>query len=812
MSTPDHSYGPPPGRVPAPLPAPAYLPAVPAAWDDPGAAAAPEPAAPSAGRRLNLRTVLRAVRRHWWQILLIWGVASAALMALAYTRVKPRYDAFSLIQVEPPAAQIFGPNGTTLANNPQNQMETQVRLVTSPDVLGTALQDPKVAALPRVALSLDPETELRDVLRVNILGRTSIIEVAMTSTMPNEPVWIVNAVVDAYIDYTKTFMASRYADQRRQLQELEKDLSDKVDARQDKLRMLFSKGNAIPLGAVGAKPAAGDDGEGRQGQPSAPGVDVDAMRNQVSIEEYRSRTRELTALEAELFAAENEAARLRSRRTGAAEIQKAELDEEVRQAIETDPDVQRVRQQYGGAKASYDRAVALTRKRSDPSRASALQRLTDLQAEYKGLVQQKEPAIRRRVMAAAAAGARDDGEQAIREAEALVEQLRARHEFLDGKLKELKLEAKVAGTDALEVQFTQIELARSQANLDKVSSMLSQLEYEVGRDQTLVARISAARVSFLPTSDNRLKLMAAAPLAVLAAVLGLFVLVEARAGRVADADELSGRVRVEVIGTVPPLPSARGLLGRSPARLQRRVDEYVQSLDHLRVALCAGGRSGAPGGGPGRKVMLITSACGSEGKTTLAAQLAGRCANAGLSTLLVDGDLRRPRLGELLEVPEGPGLADVLAGDIAPEAAMVVIGNAGGFHLLPAGSIGHDPSRLLQSERLGQLIAQMRASFDVVIIDAPPVLAVPDALLIGRWTDGAVLAVRHDASRYPLVERANRRLATIGVPVLGAVVNGVRPADAAYSNYSYSYAYSGGGNGNAGGAGPAAAGPPADLG
>ena len=65
----------------------------------------------------------------------------------------------------------------------------------------------------------------------------------------------------------------------------------------------------------------------------------------------------------------------------------------------------------------------------------------------------------------------------------------------------------------------------------------------------------------------------------------------------------------------------------------------------------------------------------------------------------------------------------------------------------------------------------------MVIVDAPPVLPVPDALTIGRWVDGAVLAVRFDNSRYPLVERANRRLAAVGVPVIGAVINGVRGAE-----------------------------------
>jgi capsular exopolysaccharide synthesis family protein len=264
--------------------------------------------------------------------------------------------------------------------------------------------------------------------------------------------------------------------------------------------------------------------------------------------------------------------------------------------------------------------------------------------------------------------------------------------------------------------------------------------------------------------------------------MGLFVLVEVRSARVADPDDLPTRVKVGVIGVVPPLPmlhSPRGARGAKDER--RRVEEFVQSLDHLRVTLFAG-----QNGAGGRRSVMITSATCGEGKTTLAAQLAGRCANAGLLTLLVDADLRRPSLGELLEVPEGPGLADVLADEATPEEAMVVIGSAGGFHLLPAGSPSGDPSRLLQGDRLGALIARFRETFDVVIVDAPPVLAVPDALILGRWVDGAVLAVRHDTSRFPLVERANRRLAAIGITVLGAVVNGVRPMEATYGAYSYS--------------------------
>ena len=122
------------------------------------------------------------------------------------------------------------------------------------------------------------------------------------------------------------------------------------------------------------------------------------------------------------------------------------------------------------------------------------------------------------------------------------------------------------------------------------------------------------------------------------------------------------------------------------------------------------------------------------------------------------------------------------------EEAISVIGGAGGFHFLPAGSPRVDPSRLLHGDRMSKLLASARESFDLVIVDSPPVLPVPDALTIGRWVDGVVLAVRYDSSRYPLVERANRRLAAVGVPVIGAVINGVRgPESAYYGGYYPAY-------------------------
>ena len=184
--------------------------------------------------------------------------------------------------------------------------------------------------------------------------------------------------------------------------------------------------------------------------------------------------------------------------------------------------------------------------------------------------------------------------------------------------------------------------------------MSSQLDFEAGQEDFRIIQVDQAVAPKVPTNNKRIKYMAAAPIALLFMILGVFCLLEVKAERVGDPDTLSTRVRSEVYA-LPPLPTARAIRKLSGADADDQIEQFIQRLDHLRFAVC-----GNPSElGKGRCV-LITSAIGGEGKTTLAAQLAARCGNAGMSTLLIDADLRRAALCPLLDVPEGPGLSDVL--------------------------------------------------------------------------------------------------------------------------------------------------------
>src|SRR5262249_29322856 len=140
-------------------------------------------------------------------------------------------------------------------------------------------------------------------------------------------------------------------------------------------------------------------------------------------------------------------------------------------------------------------------------------------------------------------------------------------------------------------------------------------------------------------------------------MLGLFLIMEIQAERIADPDALSTRVQSEVY-SLPPIPNSRSIRKRGLPEGDDYEQQFKQRLDHLRFAVC-----GSPAELQKGRCVLITSAIGGEGKTTLASGLAVRCGNAGISTLLIDADLRRTSLCALLDVPEGPGLSDALLHD-----------------------------------------------------------------------------------------------------------------------------------------------------
>jgi capsular exopolysaccharide synthesis family protein len=184
------------------------------------------------------------------------------------------------------------------------------------------------------------------------------------------------------------------------------------------------------------------------------------------------------------------------------------------------------------------------------------------------------------------------------------------------------------------------------------------------------------------------------------------------------------------------------------------------------------------------KTVLITSAAPSEGKSTVAANLATVLSQAGKTVVLVNCDFHRPTTTTFFDVNDWIGLSDVLAGTQDVSAALQEPEGFERLRILPAGSIPPNPSALLSSTAMGNLIAKLRQSADWIILDSAPLLAVADAAALARWVDGALVVARVGVSTRDAALKSREQLGRVGARVLGVVLWGLEDS-AVHGGYSY---------------------------
>jgi capsular exopolysaccharide synthesis family protein len=177
------------------------------------------------------------------------------------------------------------------------------------------------------------------------------------------------------------------------------------------------------------------------------------------------------------------------------------------------------------------------------------------------------------------------------------------------------------------------------------------------------------------------------------------------------------------------------------------------------------------------RVVQVTSPSPGEGKTAVAVNLAIAFAQSGDRVVLVGGDLRRPRMEEVLDVPLTPGLTAVLIGDVTLPQAIQTVASVPNLSVLPAGYPPPNPSELLSGERARRLIDVLGQTYDVVVIDCPPVLAVTDALVIARMADTTLLVTSANRTSKRSLARAVELLRQVDAPLVGTVLNSLSPDD-----------------------------------
>ena len=191
------------------------------------------------------------------------------------------------------------------------------------------------------------------------------------------------------------------------------------------------------------------------------------------------------------------------------------------------------------------------------------------------------------------------------------------------------------------------------------------------------------------------------------------------------------------------------------------------------------------------KIIQMTSPSQAEGKSTTIANLAVGLAGAGQRVVLVDADLRRPRIHEFFGLGQDVGLTSILVGDAQLTGALQHVSGVPRLYVLASGPIPPNPSEMLGSERMAELLRSLAEHADVVLIDCPPVLPVTDARVLSHRIDATLVVVSAGSTKQAQLRRAVELLGQVEAPLLGIVINGVSDASAYGYGYggSYRYAY-----------------------
>ena len=215
------------------------------------------------------------------------------------------------------------------------------------------------------------------------------------------------------------------------------------------------------------------------------------------------------------------------------------------------------------------------------------------------------------------------------------------------------------------------------------------------------------------------------------------------------------------------------------------INDYrmVEGLNQLKTNLAFCGKD--------IKVITMTSSVPNEGKSSVSLSLSRTLAESGKKILMVDADLRKSVMAARYHIQGiDKGLSHYLTGQAEVED-IIYETEVEGLCIIVAGPLSPDPTSILDSEQFEQFIENVRDMFDYVIIDAPPLGVVIDAVIIGKYTDGAVIVIEQGMIKRKIVQDVIKQLKRGEVRILGAVLNKVDERIGAYGNYEYKYSYYG---------------------
>lgn len=364
-------------------------------------------------------------------------------------------------------------------------------------------------------------------------------------------------------------------------------------------------------------------------------------------------------------------------------------------------------------------------------------------------------------------------------------------------------EARILALNEQGVQYNILrrEFEANQELYDGMLQRLKEIGVAAGLHENNISVIEHARIAGSPFRPNIPRSLAKALALGLMGGLFLAFLLEFLDSSIRRIEDIERLVDRPVLGMVPRVnlksrtKAEKSRAAATSAESEREVSHYSavhpqspvsEAFRSLRTSLMFSTPEGLP------RTLMVTSAGTGEGKTTTAINLATVLAQNGSRVLLIDSDLRKPRVHRDFNCFRAPGLTNriALSKNTGKDNSAIHPTHVQNLFVMPSGNSTPNPAELLSSDRLARIVESCKRAFDHVIFDSPPTLGLADAMILSRQVDGVVLVTRAGITGKDNFRVAIKRLAQVQAPVLGVVLNGVdldSPEYSYYSSYYYNY-------------------------
>jgi len=372
------------------------------------------------------------------------------------------------------------------------------------------------------------------------------------------------------------------------------------------------------------------------------------------------------------------------------------------------------------------------------------------------------------------------------EIERVIQSIQNNYEMARENVKNLKTQLLAAKSEAITLSEKYVQYKILKRDVETYRHLYNALIAKI-KEQTLSEEVQTVSVWTVetavppinPVNTHRMRNLLLGVLLGLFGGVGLAFFVEYLDNTVKSVEEAEERFGLPVLSVISQMDAKEGriedVLQKAP------LSGISESYKSLRASLMLTSRDTPP------RRILFTSMAPAEGKTTTAVNLAIALANSGKKVLLIDGDMRKPNLGNFLGLSSKVGLSSFLSGN--SDESVVIETEVENLHAALAGPVPPLPSELLSSERLKTFLDSMSESYDMVVIDSPPVMPVSDSLILSQLVDTTVIVVRAGKTSYDMLDRGLKAMEHVGADVKGLVINGAGKKNVGYYYYGYGAYY-----------------------